>query len=107
MTLTLELPSEVQQVLEDRARSRGISLPKYLQDLAVRDAQRPASAALGSFVGNGHEVEDFLRERCEEVERENAQHLPTMSREQLAARLDLLREQAEKRAQQPEERRAA
>lgn len=118
MTLTLELPVEVQQVLEARARARGVSLPKYLQDLAARNARSGAAAALGSFAGNGHEVEDFLRERREEIGREeigreDAQVLaPGAVREQLDAQLDRLRVRAEQRghrqSQQPkEERRAA
>jgi hypothetical protein len=99
MTLTLELSEEVQQALEARASSRGVTLPEYLQDLAAREARRPA--LLGFFVGNGHEVEDFLRERCEEVERENAQSpAPAMTREQFAAHLDFLREQSQQRTRE-------
>ncbi len=38
MTLTLELPADVQQVLEARAQALGLSLPKYFLVLAARDA---------------------------------------------------------------------
>lgn len=89
MSLTLELPAEVEQVLASRARARGVTLPEYLQDLAERDAQAYAqtpqelaeaearharhAAALsgyGKFAGLGVSVDDLLRERREEARHE-------------------------------------
>ena len=43
MTYTLELPSEVEQVLAARAQAQGVLLGKYLQDIVMREA-----AAAGS-----------------------------------------------------------
>ena len=39
MTHTLELPENVERVLEAKARERGVDLDTYLLDLAARDAQ--------------------------------------------------------------------
>jgi hypothetical protein len=38
MTLVLDLPAEMEQVLAARAKARGVSLSVYLLDLAARDA---------------------------------------------------------------------
>ncbi|HET6381782.1 MAG TPA: hypothetical protein VFJ58_00185 [Armatimonadota bacterium] len=38
MTLTLEIAPEVERVLEEKARRRGMALAAYLLDLAHRDA---------------------------------------------------------------------
>ena len=83
MTLTLELPTDLQQVLEARAQARGLSLPSYFLELATRDAQAqaqaqaeaPAKAARplrghGKYAGCGVSVADLLSERRAETRRE-------------------------------------
>ncbi len=80
MTRTLDLPESVERVLERKARRRGIALDTYLVDLAAQDAANEESAEAtrreavkrgrGMFVGNGHETDDFMRERHEEGLRE-------------------------------------
>ncbi len=80
MTHTLDLPENVERVLERRARRRGVPLETLLLDLAAREAATEESAEAarreavrrgrGMFKGNGHETEDFMRERREEGLRE-------------------------------------
>lgn len=43
MTHTLKLDSQVEQVLVDKARRRGLALDAYLLELARRDAAQPDS----------------------------------------------------------------
>lgn len=42
MTHLVELPENVERVLEQKARQRGVALDAYLLELAVRDAQDAA-----------------------------------------------------------------
>ncbi len=80
MTHTLELPESVERVLERKARRRGVGLDAPLLDLAAQDAANEESAeaarweavraGYGMLKGNGHEADDFMRERREEGLRE-------------------------------------
>lgn len=82
MTHTLELPENVERVLEKKARRRGVGLEVLLLELATREAASEEDAETarreavrrgrGMFKGNGHETDDFMRERREEGLREMA-----------------------------------
>ncbi len=80
MTLTLELPVEVEQALAARAQERGVSVAKYLLDVATRETQGLAEArrkqqeeahsGYGKFAAPGLTVDALLQERHEESQRE-------------------------------------
>ncbi len=94
MTLTLELPAEIENAIAVKAQRRGVTLEKYLSDLAERDAQAPEvlteapstndqkplsarqQAALdgyGKYAGRGRTSDDLIRDRREEAATEMAQ----------------------------------
>jgi hypothetical protein len=83
MTLILELPAEVEQVLAARAQARGVTVEKYLLDVATRETQEPevlaearqkrrvaALSGYGKFAGLGVTVDELLQVRHEEARRE-------------------------------------
>ena len=82
MTYTIELDASEERVLEAAARRRGVALDAYLREVLKREAQDNQAAETvrreavrrgrGMFEGNGHETEDFMRERREEGLREMA-----------------------------------
>jgi hypothetical protein len=89
MTLTIEVPADVENALTAAARRRGVALDAYLSEVLKREAQDNQTAETarreavrrgrGMFKGNGHETEDFMRERREEGLREMERDgLPTI-----------------------------
>ena len=81
MTLTLELPEELEKALENEAAERGLSAEQValqmLQPLVKPEnveAEKPRKVlkSYGIAAGSGRSVDDFLRERHEEAEREEA-----------------------------------
>lgn len=100
MTLTLELPAEIESAIAVEARRRGMTLEKYLSDLVERDAREPevlsdvttangeseqriltprqqaALAGYGKYAGRSRTSDDLLRERRAEAEREMQQAVP-------------------------------
>jgi len=74
MTLTLELSPDVERALEEKAHSAGMDLPTYatgvLEQKARRSAARPK--LLGKYARLPGSVDDFLREKHAERDREAA-----------------------------------
>ena len=80
MTHLVELPENVERVLEQKARQRGVALDAYLLELAVRDAQDAAQkeavrreavrAARGMLAHCGPTPEERRRWKDEEIQRE-------------------------------------
>lgn len=95
MTHTLELPENIERVLEATARRRGGGLDVLLLDLVAREAASEESAEAarlaavrrgrGMFKGNGHETDDFMRERREEGLQEMARDRLTAARQNARA----------------------
>ena len=77
MTLTLELPAEVERALEEKARDSGQSVTEYALQLLAREAgngvaTQPKRQARSSGIAAhlGISSEDIHREHREEVERD-------------------------------------
>jgi len=85
MSLLVELPPEWEQVLEREAAAHGQDAGDYAASLLRRVLQKPseqkeasgltprqqaAMRGYGMLKGDGRTVDDFLRERREEAERE-------------------------------------
>jgi hypothetical protein len=80
MTLTLELTPEQERQLQTEAERSGIPLSDYiLRRLLGTPSQAPSNetarlaaidAAFGALAGTGISSEDFMREKHEEIERE-------------------------------------
>ncbi len=77
MTLTLELPEELEKALEKEAQRRGVETAQLALEALEKVVQpaRPKKVlkAYGMFAGSSRTVDDFLRERHEEVDREEQQ----------------------------------
>jgi len=92
MTLTLELSPAVEAALEAEAIRRGVTPPAVAGEVlgnwaqghepqghgpegkerALTSRQQAVLAGYGKFAGRGRTVDDFLRERREESDREDA-----------------------------------
>ncbi len=91
MTLTLDLPAEVESSLREAASREGIALDALVLDALRERAAREQNGvkksapevsqsevarlaalrqARGMLRGNGHETDDFMRDRHEEARRE-------------------------------------
>ena len=83
MTLTLELPPELEQRLQAEAQAQGQNLQSFA--LSLLEQKTPATNSLhdksrkrrvltgyGKFAGIGGTVDEFLEERHAEAEREEA-----------------------------------
>ena len=90
MTLTLELPEELEKAIETEANRRGVSAEQValqmLQSLVESDKPRKVLKSYGIAAGNGRTVDDFLRERHEEAERDEVK-----TQERAARRASALR----------------
>lgn len=80
MTLTLELPAEVERALEEKARDSGQSVAEYALELLAREtaptpARPRANALLGRYAHLRVSSEDIHREHREEVERDERRFL--------------------------------
>lgn len=81
MTLTLELPSEIEAALRADAAAHDMDAAQWALDVIAaryglqkqQEAQRARVAAgYGKYAGIGGSVDDFLREKHEEVANEIA-----------------------------------
>ncbi len=87
MTLTIEVPAEVESALEAKARRRGVPVDELLRGVVSDFAQAPDSPAdaeerrraahrarvralQGKYAHVPGTVDDFMRERSEEAKRE-------------------------------------
>jgi hypothetical protein len=76
MTLTIHLPQEQETRLLQQARRRGRDATEYVLRLIEQDLAPPAASkqrkisARGKYAGSTRTVDDFLREKHEETERE-------------------------------------
>jgi hypothetical protein len=87
MNLVLEVTPAVERALEQKARRRGVALETYAAQVLEREAVEttseeaqsastqaaPRVRLLGILAGRERTVEDFLREKHEEIEREEAE----------------------------------
>ena len=55
MTVMLDLPAETERVLKDRAEKAGVTLERYLQGLAEREAMMPNGQEPGSSLLSAEE----------------------------------------------------
>ena len=100
MTLTIEVPPELEERLQSQAEKQGQDVQAYALAVLAREAgqlthngkpmanqlsarQQAAQRGYGMLKGDGHTVDDFLRERREEADMEMQQ----------AARRDTMRNQ--------------
>jgi hypothetical protein len=87
MTLTIEVPAEVESALEAKARRRGVPVDELLRGVVSDFAQAPDAPAdaeerrraahrarvralQGKYAHVPGTVDDFMRERSEEAKRE-------------------------------------
>ena len=82
MTLTLELPEELEKALENEAQQRGLTAAQLALEAVEKIVQpaRPKKVlkGYGMFAGCSRTVDDLLRERHEESDREEAQRCERM-----------------------------
>ena len=77
MTLTLQLKPEVETVLRLKAEKQGLSLDDYARNLLENGANTPdtcppSTSIRGKYARSSGSVEDFLRDKHAENEREIA-----------------------------------
>jgi hypothetical protein len=77
MTLTIQIPPEVEAAITAKAERLGMPVEHYAAGVLQRDAQSSTDAtvripvrARGLLAGAQGSVDEFLRERHEEAERE-------------------------------------
>lgn len=101
MTVTLELPAEVESALEAKAARLGLRAdelaqrvvsdfahaPEPVEDEASAEEKRRAAvqAGYGMLAGSTRTVDDFLRERHEESDREEAAYQQRSAQQEQAA----------------------
>lgn len=87
MSLTLEVSPAIEKALEQKARRRGVALETYAAQILEREAVEatngeaqakstpatPRERMFGKYAFVGGTVDDFLREKHEEIEREEAE----------------------------------
>ena len=72
MTITIDLPEEVIYRLTAKAEAKQETVDEVVKRLLSTTTEKPKKVlkGFGKYPGNGHEVEDFLREKHEETRRE-------------------------------------
>jgi len=83
MTLTLELPAEVERALEEKARHAGQSVSEYALHLLARESgatKARAESLLGKYARLRVSSEDIHRDRRKEVERDEQRYQERIAR---------------------------